>query len=211
MGKKNRQQQQAPTVTVGRHQRTPPPPTTAGRLAAQVDRRAKESAAVRELQRKLAAEEAAHEATKYRHHIDDVILLNKQAMGLDDAAFKSLDRTVEHALEKHLGSGSPLKAFPAYDVVSAWKARHGRALPPAPKDANALTMNLPPPSQEGHTMPNDAAAREAQHREAQERGARLRKQVLEDRRAYQEALRRYGLLDPAIGSTPGDARGGLGS
>lgn len=212
MGQKNKnRQQQQPTVTVGRRQRALPQPTAAGKLAAKVEADGRKSARERELERKLAAEEAAHEATKYQHHIDDVVLLNKQEMGLDKIAFVSLDNSVANALKHHVRAGKPLKTFNPYDVISDWKARHGRALPPAPKNGNPLEMQLPPPSQEGIRLPGDAASRAAQHRAAQERGAALRKQVLEDRQAYQDALRRHGLADPVHGSTPGNARGGLGS
>jgi len=208
MGKNNRQAQ--PTVTIGRHTRALPVASPEAILAAQVETREKQSKRERELERQLASEQAAHEATKFKHSIDDTVLLNAQAMKLDKAGLTSLDRTVDHALRDHLKAGKPLKAFDPFAVVSEWKGRHGKAQRLPPKNANPLDAQLPPPAQSGRVMPNDAAAHDARQREAQERGARQREAVMRDREAYRRRLRELGLDDPSIGSTPGDARGGLG-
>ena len=202
-GHTNRQQQ--PQVTVGRHVRTLPATTPGPRdkLKAQNARSARES----ELERQLAAEKAGREADHYKHHIDDVILLNAQAMGLDKVALTSLDRTVEHALQRHRAAGLPLKAFDPYSVVSNWKARHGRALDPPRKHASPLEAALPPPRQEARVLPCDRKAHDAALSAYQERGARHREEDIKRRERYDARLRELGLNNPAIGSTPGTGSG----
>jgi hypothetical protein len=209
MGKKNRQQQQAPSVTVGRNQRTPPILTAQDKLRARVEAKAKADVRVRELEAENAQLRRDQEFHALDRQCEEILKLRIAALKLTPTEIHRQANALNGAMARHKAKGLPAKRFDPYAVLNRDAERHGRAVPTTPKDANPLEAQLPPPSQEGHTMPNDAAAREAQHREAQERGARLRKQVLEDRQAYQEALRRHGLLDPAIGSTPG--LGGLGS
>jgi hypothetical protein len=213
--KNGQQQQQQPRVTVGRRQRTLPQPTAAGERAAQVDRRERESKALREERAKTARLEAELAATKYQHHIEDVVLLNKQEMGLDTIAFVSLDNSVANALKHHVRAGKPLRAFPVYDVISAWKARHGRAVR-RPDPSGSLDQQLPPPAQQGQRRPGQAAVPGDQRshdeamRASKEHGARLREQDRNDRESYEAALRRHGLTDPSVGSVPGDPRGYFG-
>ncbi len=189
-----------PTIVMGRHLRAQPDtrPGPREQLAARVERDTKLANENRELKRQLAAEQLAREADKYQHHIDDVVLPNSQAMHLDKVGLTSLDNSVGNALRKHRQLGLPLKDFPVYDVISNWKARHGRAQPPPPKNASPLDAALPPPRQEGRTLPEHAKSRDAAMRESQERGARQREQVMKDREAYQKALAKYGLADPSL-------------
>jgi hypothetical protein len=196
-------------IQLGRRVATLPVASPAARLASQVETRERKSARERQLERDLAAERAAHEATRYRNSIEETVLLNKQAMGLDAVAFKSLDNTVENAIREHLKAGQPLKAFPVFDVISGWKARHGKAFKPPAKNGNPLEAALPPPRQEGRVLPGDAPSREAAAREAQERGARQRAEVQRDRESYARRLRELGLEDPSLGSHR--TLGGLGT
>ena len=206
MGNKNRT---APgqQVQIGRHQRTLPVASPAARLASQLETRERHSKRERELESQLAAEQAAHEATKYRNSIEETVILNKQAMGLDDLAFRSLDNTVENAVKEHLVAGKPLKAFPVFDVINGWKARHGKALPLPAKDASPLDAQLPPPRTETRVLPNDRAAHDAAMRPYQERSARARERDLRERERYDRRLREMGLQNPAIGSFPGGSSG----
>jgi hypothetical protein len=199
-----RPQANRPTITVGRRQLTPPDITPGPQE--KLRERNKQAQENQELKRQLAAEQAAHEQTKFRHSIDDTVLLNAQALKLDKAGLTSLDRTVDHAIQDHLKSGKPLKAFDPFAVISAWKARKGLALPPAPKNGNPLDSALPPPAQAGRVPPNDAAARDAALRESAERGARQRAAILQDRAAYERRLRELGLTLPEAGM-PGNGSG----
>jgi hypothetical protein len=195
MGKKNRQ----PTITVGRHTRSLPVASPAAILAAQVETREKQSKRERELERQVAAEQAAHEATKLKHSIDDVVLLNAQAMKLDKAGLVSLDRSVDHALRDHLAAGKALGAFDPFAVVNAWKARHGRAFPLPPKNASPLDAQLPPPRSEARVLPNDRAGHDASLSAYQERSARHRERDVKYRERYDAKLRELGLTPPDVG------------
>src|SRR5258708_9084369 len=209
MGNRNQQANSGQSaITVGVHAPLPPDmrPGPRDKLAARVDRREKEIQANRELQAENARLTRQLETERIDRNLEDIGILKVQAGELTRLDALRLGRTLKAKFEKHCAAGLEPRKFDPYRPMNEFMARIGKALPPAPKNGNGLTANLPPPSQAGRVLPQDRAADDAKQREAQERGARLRAEVLRDRQAYQDALKRHGLSDPTVG-TPGPGRG----
>jgi hypothetical protein len=212
MGHKNRNAQPQTQVQIGRRVATLPTtvPTPGEKLRAHVERNAKAAEELRKLQAENAQLERQLQRERIDRNIEDIGILKVQAGELSKVDALKLGRVLKAKFERHCASGREPRKFDPYDVMNRFMARIGKALPVAPKNANPLDAHLPPPTQAGHVLPADAASRDAAMRASQERGARLREQVLQDREAYNAALRRYGLDNPAFPSVPGNARGGLG-
>ena len=109
----------------------------------QNDKMAKELAEEKAARARAEEREAIN---KWRYvNVGTVVGLNMREMGLDLADGKRLDNYVSNAFKAHRDAGKPYKSFPVYDVISAWKANHGRAVAVPHEATTTFDAHLPPP------------------------------------------------------------------
>jgi len=185
--------------------RIPPAPTREQSQRAALRDRVSQVEALAEENRTLKSQlEALQHSNKVAAlwaNIETIALARAVEAGLDQAGVGEVVASVGAAWNKHVEAGTKLESFDVYSPLATRIAELKGSIAPGGRNASPLTPleALPPPAPDARPALNDVAAREQAHRAAQERGRELAEQVLRDRAAYREALKRHGLEDPSVG------------
>jgi hypothetical protein len=212
MGHTNRQRQQpSGSAQVGRHVRTLPILTAADKIRIRVEADAKANERVREVEKENARLRRERQYDALAEQNREIVDLRIDAMKLTPVEAARERHVLQGALSRHKSKGLPLKDFDPHAILNEDAVRHGKALPLPEK--NASPMQLPPPNnQEGLVLPHDRAGILASQQPYAARSAAHREQELKAREQTDEWYRKHpGLQNPALGSTPGDWRGGYGT
>ncbi len=191
-----REQQNQPRVTVGRRQVTPVLQSTEAKMRAQVDDRAKSDARVRELEREKAKGRYEWSFERRALECQEVLMWRIQTKDVTPEESARLAHVLSNGLARHKAQGKSAKSFDIHGAINEDAVRHGRAV--AVPKTSGLDARLPPPPQQGHqrpgqaALPGDQAAHEATFRAAQQHGQSEAERERLAREDYRERLRAHG-------------------
>jgi hypothetical protein len=206
-----RQQQQAPRVTVGRRQVAPVLQSPQAKERAKVERDGKLAQENRELKAKLAERDRDEEFHQLDKQCGEIMTMRIKAGEVSEEEAYRQANELNGAIARRKAKGLPAKGFDPHAVLNADAVRHGKAV--AVPKSTTIDSHLPPPRPEATvrnglaSVPGDQAAHEATFRAAQQRGQSEAERERLAREDYRERLRRLKLTDPSVGSVPGDPRG----